>query len=206
LDGRRERAQPYGERRRRRRDGQIIAGQQHRVAGGIVATTDMLLPEFDHEAAVTRLLLERAPESRLTWTPHPRSWTLGELCVHLAHVPMWAAIVMQQPAFDLNPADGPPHLRSRFESHATTLRLFDDHVTQGRRAITEGTEAQFLDRWTLRDAGRTVFTMPRISVLRSFVLSHMIHHRGQLSVYLRLCDVPLPPIYGPTADSAAQEG
>ena len=166
---------------------------------------DMLLPELDHEAAVTRLLLERAPEAHLSWTPHPKSWTLGDLCLHLAQLPLWAVMVMEQTSFDLNPPDGPPPPRPRFESQAATIELFDAHLAQARQAIAAAADAELVTRWTLRDAGRTIFTMPRVSVLRSFVLSHMIHHRGQLSLYLRLCDVPLPSMYGPTADSAAHE-
>jgi uncharacterized damage-inducible protein DinB len=183
--------------------GSIAPGS--RKQGGLVQIADMLLPEFDHESAVTRLLIERAPESRLSWTPHLKSRTLGDLCLHLAQLPRWAIIVMQEAAFDLNPVDAPPHPPPRFESQAATLRIFDDHVTQGRQALAGAAEAEFLARWTLREAGRTVFTMPRVSVVRSFVLNHMIHHRGQLSVYLRLCDVPLPPIYGPTADGVAHD-
>ncbi len=166
---------------------------------------DMLLPDFDHEMAVTRTLMERAPESRLQWTPHPRSWTLAELCVHLAQLPLWGVMVIRQTAFDLHPVDGTPLPRPRFESHAATLRTFDEHVAQARHEINGAADEVLLARWTLQDAGRTVFTMPRLSVIRSFVLSHMIHHRGQLSVYLRLCDVPLPAIYGPTADSATSD-
>jgi uncharacterized damage-inducible protein DinB len=170
-----------------------------------MSIAEMLLPEFDHETAVTRLLMERAPESRLLWAPHQKSWTLGDLCLHLATVPSWTALVMHHVAFDMNPAGDPPRPRHQFESHPQTLRLFDKHTAEARQALAGASDPEFLARWTLRDAERTVFTMPRISVIRSFVLSHMIHHRGQLSLYLRLCDVQLPPIYGPTADSAEQE-
>jgi uncharacterized damage-inducible protein DinB len=169
-----------------------------------VRIADMLLSEFDHETAVTRLLLERAPESRLLWAPHQKSWTMGNLCLHLATLPSWAALVLQHVSFDMNPPEGPRPKR-QFESQPETLRLFDRHVAEARQAIAGASDAEFLARWTLRDAERTVFTLPRISALRSFVLSHMIHHRGQLSIYFRLCDVPLPPMYGPTADSAGPD-
>jgi uncharacterized damage-inducible protein DinB len=170
-----------------------------------VQLMDMLLPEFDHETAATRQLVERAPESRSSWTPHAKSSTLGDLCMHLARIPFWAVMVMQATSYDLDPPDGSAPPPGRYESHAATLHLFDDNVAQGRAAIGTATDVDLQARWTLQQGGRTLFAMPRVSVLRSFVLSHMIHHRGQLSVYLRLCDVPLPPIYGPTADSPRQE-
>ena len=165
----------------------------------------MLLPEFDHEIAATRLLIERAPESRSSWTPHPKSWTLADLCLHLARIPLWGAMVMQLTSYDLDPPDGSAPLPTLYESQTATLQLFDNHVAQARAAIAAASDLELQARWTLQQGGHTLFTMPRVSVLRSFVLSHMVHHRGQLSVYLRLCDVPLPPIYGPTADSPRRE-
>jgi uncharacterized damage-inducible protein DinB len=170
-----------------------------------VQISDIVLPEFDHETAVTRLLIERAPESRLSWAPHPRSRTLGDLCLHLAELPRWGLTVMQQTAYDLNPPDVEGLPESRLEPHGRALQRFDEHVAQARAAITAATDADFLVRWTLQQAGRTLFTMPRVSVLRSLVLGHLIHHRGQLSVYLRLCNVPLPAIYGPTADNRGRD-
>jgi uncharacterized damage-inducible protein DinB len=165
---------------------------------------EMLLAELDHEAAVTRLLIEGAPESRVSWTPHPKARSLGELCLHLAQLPLWGVRVMQQTTFDLTPPDGAdPIPRPPFVSPQATVAAFDEHVKQARAVIATASDPEFLAPWTLKDAGHAVFTMPRLAVLRSLVLSHMIHHRGQLTVYLRLCDVSLPPIYGPTADSAA---
>ncbi len=168
--------------------------------------SDMVLPEFDHETAVTRLLIERAPESRLSWAPHPRSRTLGDLCLHLAELPLWGVTVMQQTAYDLSPPDAlEARPQPRPEPQGAALQRFDEHVGQARAAITGATDADFLARWTLQQAGRTLFTMPRVSVFRSLVLGHLIHHRGQLSVYLRLCDVQLPVIYGPTADTPGRD-
>jgi len=165
---------------------------------------EMLLPEFDHETAVTRLLLQGAPESRLSWTPHPKARTLGELCLHLAHLPQWGVRVMQLTTFDLSPPDGiDPFPRPPFVSAQATVATFDEQAARARAAIASASDPEFLVPWILKDAGHVVFTMPRLAVLRSLVLSHMVHHRGQLSVYLRLCDVALPPIYGPTADTIA---
>ena len=164
---------------------------------------EMLLPEFDHETAVTRLLVQGAPESRVSWTPHPRARTLGELCLHLAQLPRWGVRVMQLTTFDLTPPDGTdPFPGPSFVSQQATLATLDEHVAQARAVIAGASDPEFLVAWSLKDAGHVVFTMPRLAVLRSLVLSHMVHHRGQLSVYLRLCDVTVPPIYGPTADSA----
>jgi uncharacterized damage-inducible protein DinB len=170
-----------------------------------VQILDMVLPEFDRETTVTRLLLERAPESRLSWAPHPRSRTLGDLCLHLADLPLWAVRVMQQSAYDLSPDDAEPQAHPPTGSQQATLARFDDHVRQARAAIAGASDADLLARWTLQRAGRTLFAMPRASVLRTLVLAHLIHHRGQLSVYLRVCDVPLPAIYGPSADSEGRD-
>ena len=164
---------------------------------------EMLLPEFDHETAVTRLLIQTAPEPRMSWGPHPRARTLGELCLHLASLPLWGVRVMQLTTFDLTPPDGiDPFPRHSFASKQATIAAFDDHAAQARAVIADASDPEFLVPWILKDAGHVVFTMPRLAVLRSLVLSHMVHHRGQLTVYLRLCDVALPPIYGPSADTA----
>lgn len=168
---------------------------------------EMLLPEFDHETGVTRLLIQGAPESRVSWTPHPKARTLGELCLHLAQLPLWGVRVMQLTTFDLTPPDGTdPFPRSPFVSPQATLATFDEQAARARAAIASASDPEFLVPWILKDGGHVVFTMPRLAVLRSLVLSHMVHHRGQLSVYLRLCDVALPPIYGPTADTIAGVG
>jgi uncharacterized damage-inducible protein DinB len=173
--------------------------------GESVQIVDMVLPEFDHETAVTRLLMERAPELRLSWAPHPRSRTLGDLCLHLAELPLWVVTVMQGTAYDLTQPGVESTPPPQSESPRATLERFDEHVGRARAAITGASDIDFLARWTLQQAGRTLFTMPRVSVLRSLVIGHLIHHRGQLSVYLRLCDVALPAIYGPTADNAGRD-
>ena len=173
--------------------------------GESVQIVDMVLPEFDHETAVTRLLMERAPEPRFSWAPHPRSRTLGDLCLHLAELPLWVVTVMQGIAYDLSPPGVESTPPPQSESPRATLQRFDEHVGRARAAITGASDVDFLARWTLQQAGRTIFTMPRVSVLRSLVIGHLIHHRGQLSVYLRLCDVALPAIYGPTADNAGRD-
>ena len=160
-----------------------------------------LLPEFDHETAVTRTVLERVPEPRADWRPHPRSMTLGELVMHLVSIPAWAVLTLRQPFFDLAPPGAPPHSPPVWESLGQALALFDETVVKARAALVATTDLELAQPWTLKKGGAKVFTAPRLSALRSFVLNHSVHHRAQLGVYLRLLDVPVPAMYGPTADT-----
>ena len=163
----------------------------------MIRFVDVLLAEFDRETALTRRLLVRMPADRLDWQPHARSRTLGGLAMHLAELAAWGAVLVEQAEFDLEsrrPAD-----RSS-ASLDELLSLYDANVTLVRRAVASKTDAELLAPWTLRRGGTEVFTVPRLIALRTLLLQHATHHRGQLSVYLRLLDVPLPPIYGPTAD------
>ena len=164
-----------------------------------MAIKDALLPEFDHEMATTRRLLERLPEAEFAWKPHDRSMALGQLAGHIANLPQWCSATLASTVFDLDalPVDARPQLPA---SRAAVLEEFDGKVAAARNQLTSTTDAEFMTPWTLKKGGQEVFTLPRISAIRSFVMNHLIHHRGQLSVYLRLKDVPLPSIYGPTAD------
>jgi uncharacterized damage-inducible protein DinB len=164
-----------------------------------MAIKDALLPEFDHEMATTRRLLERLPEAEFAWKPHDRSMALGQLAGHIANLPQWCSATLASTVFDLDalPVDARPELPA---SRAALLEEFDGKVAAARGQLTSTTDAEFMTPWTLKKGGQEVFTLPRISAIRSFVMNHLIHHRGQLSVYLRLKDVPLPSIYGPTAD------
>ena len=164
-----------------------------------MAIKDALLPEFDHEMATTRRLLERLPEAEFAWKPHDRSMALGQLAGHIANLPQWCSATLASTVFDLDalPVDARPQLPA---SRAAVLEEFDGKVAAARDQLTSTTDAEFMTPWTLKKGGQEVFTLPRISAIRSFVMNHLIHHRGQLSVYLRLKDVPLPSIYGPTAD------
>ena len=164
-----------------------------------MAIKDALLPEFDHEMATTRRLLERLPEAEFAWKPHDRSMALGQLAGHIANLPQWCSATLASTVFDLDalPDDARPQLPA---SRAAVLEEFDGKVAAARGQLTSTTDAEFMTLWTLKKGGQEVFTLPRISAIRSFVMNHLIHHRGQLSVYLRLKNVPLPSIYGPTAD------
>jgi uncharacterized damage-inducible protein DinB len=156
-----------------------------------------LLPEFDHEMEVTRKLLSRVPESKAAWKPHTKSYSLGELVVHVSNLLTWTDIAVNGDDFDFATQFKRP---APFSSTKALLDFFDANVRNARAAIASASDEQLKKPWTLRNGQQTIFTMPKAAVLRSFVMNHHIHHRGQLSVYLRMQDVPLPNMYGPTAD------
>ena len=160
-----------------------------------------LLSEFDQETANTRRMLAVVPEADAAWRPHPKSTSLGDLAAHIARIPLWAKHVLQQPELDLGSPANASIARASFTTVAALLDQFDRHVREARDALAATADAAMGDTWTLKNRETTLFSMPRAVVVRSFILSHMIHHRGQLSVYLRLRDVPLPSLYGPTADT-----
>jgi uncharacterized damage-inducible protein DinB len=166
-----------------------------------MSIAESLLPEFDRETGLTRQLLERVPNEKASWKPHPKSFSLGDLSLHIANLLTWAVSTMKQTEFDINPPGGPGFAPLKFESVGTTLKTLDENVRTTRAVIAGATDGEMMVMWTFKNGGKTVFSMPRIAVLRSFVMNHMIHHRGQLTVYLRELDVPLPQMYGQTADS-----
>jgi uncharacterized damage-inducible protein DinB len=167
-----------------------------------MSLSQSLLPEFDHEAANTRKVLERVPEDRPDFKPHPKSMTLARLAGHVAELPVWAGRTLSSDSLDIQPGTPgqKPHVMT---SRKELLEFFDKNVSEARAAIAAASDEDFSKPWTLLAAGRKVFTLPKSAVLRSFVLSHSIHHRAQLGVYLRLNDVPVPSIYGPSADEGA---
>jgi uncharacterized damage-inducible protein DinB len=164
-----------------------------------MALVDALLPECDHETALTRRLLERLPEDALAWRPHPKSMTLGALATHLGQLGVWGRMTIAESAVDLEvvgrlaDADLPA-------SRSAILSAFDGKWAAARAALVGRTDAELAAPWTLRRGAREFFTMPKAACWRTFVMNHLIHHRGQLTVYLRERDVPLPSIYGPSAD------
>ena len=160
---------------------------------------DALLPEFDHEMTVTRKILERVPEDKLTWKPHQKSYALGQLAQHLATIPMWGSVTLNDPEIDIGGGQ-PPELAT---SRAEILATFDGHVAKTRAALVSKSDAELMAPWALKRDGHVIFSMPKASVWRSFVMNHLIHHRAQLGVYLRMQDVPLPSVYGPSADEGA---
>ena len=167
-----------------------------------MAIAESILPEFDHETATTRTMLESVPEAKAEWTPHPKSMSLGTLAMHIVNVSCnWGPVTLRQAEFDLNPPGGPAVAPPRFESTAQLLKIYDDGIRATRALLVATSDGEFMMPWTLKNGGKAMFSLPRVGVFRSLVLNHAVHHRGQLSVYLRLLDVPLPSIYGPTADT-----
>ena len=157
----------------------------------------LLLAEFDHEMAVTRRLMERCP-ANFEWTPHQKSYSLGGLATHLARLPHWGERILTSDGFDLvldHKPQPPPH-----ESLDEVLETFDQNVRAVRGQLTALSDAELAAPWELRKSGQKLMTLPRMSAFKTMVVNHTVHHRGQLTVYLRLLDVPLPPIYGPSAD------
>lgn len=159
---------------------------------------DSLLPDFDEETASTRRLLARVPEADLAWKPHERSFSLGELSMHLARLLGWGRSILDDDAYDLK--DNSPARPEEPVDLTALLAAFDDNVAAVRRLLATKSDAELTSVWELRRGGTTLMAMPRVTAFRRFVLHHLVHHRGQLSVCLRLRNVPLPPIYGPTAD------
>jgi uncharacterized damage-inducible protein DinB len=166
------------------------------VAGGSMAIREMLLPEFDEEMRNTRKILERVPDDKLAYRPHQKSMTLGRLAAHVAELPGWAKHTLEVEVLDLPPDFQPYTAKSRDEVLAT----FDRNVAEARELIVRVPDEELQKTWTLKFGGNTIFSMPRSIVLRSTVMNHLIHHRAQLGVYLRLNEVEIPGMYGPSAD------
>jgi uncharacterized damage-inducible protein DinB len=166
-----------------------------------MSISETLLPEYDQEMANTRKMLERVPEGKWTWKPHEKSMTLGRLARHVAELPQWAGYTLGHDSLDIAPLGAPPYQPPPPpSSRQELLEIFDKSVTAARAAISQASDEHLTHPWTLLHGGKTVFTLPRISVLRTSVMNHSIHHRAQLGVYLRLNDVPIPGMYGPSAD------
>jgi uncharacterized damage-inducible protein DinB len=152
------------------------------------------LKEFDQEMASTRRLLERVPSDKVEWKPHQKSFALGHLAQLVAWIPGWITKSLREPHIDLARSGG-----YSFETTEALLQLFDTNAREAREALGAVMGPTLDEPWSLKHGERVLFTAPRGEVVRAH-LNHLIHHRGQLTVYLRLVDVPLPPVYGPTAD------
>jgi uncharacterized damage-inducible protein DinB len=164
-----------------------------------MAIKDALVSEFDHEMAVTRKLLERVAEDRFAFQPHEKSMTLGRLASHLADVPSWGPTILKDAEFNI--ISGASVTRTK-STRAEVLEMFDDNTKKVRGLLTGISDADLASLWVFKQDGKELFSMPRAAAWRSFVMSHMIHHRGQLSVYLRHTGSKVPSIYGPSADES----
>ena len=160
-----------------------------------MAIADSMLAEFDQEARTTRRVLERVPSDKLDWGPHPRSMTIGVLALHIAGTPGFVVQMGSVDAYEMSPFTPPVP-----SSTAEILATYDQTMAAAREFVAGLDDAKALAMWSLVMGGKTIFAMPRIAMIRMILMNHCYHHRGQLSVYLRLLDVPVPSIYGPSAD------
>ena len=164
-----------------------------------MAIKDSLLAEYDHELATTRRVLERVPEAAFDWKPHDKSMSMGKLAGHVASIPYYLTAAMAAPFYDFATPD-PGRGGDSPGSSASLMQEFDSKTAAARAALANASDAELMAPWSLKHGGHVIFTLPRVAAIRSFVMNHLIHHRGQLSVYLRLNNVPVPSIYGPSAD------
>jgi uncharacterized damage-inducible protein DinB len=158
------------------------------------------LPEFDQEMASTRKVLERIPDDKFDWRAHPKSNTIGWNANHLAELPGWSVSIFTESGFDFAPVGGERYQSPKLKTTREVLELFDRNVASARQALANVKDESLADPWTLRGGQRIIFTMPRSAVIRSFLMNHIIHHRAILSVYLRLNNIPVPGMYGPSGD------
>jgi uncharacterized damage-inducible protein DinB len=167
-----------------------------------MSISEALLPEFDQEMANTRKLLACVPEEIQEYKPHEKSMPLGRLAGHVAELPNWAVNTIRLTTLDLTPANGSSYKPFFATSRGELLETFDKNVAEAREAIAGASDEDLLVIWSLVYKGQTVVQMPRIAVLRNMVMNHLIHHRAQLGVYLRLNNIAIPGMYGPSADEA----
>ena len=162
--------------------------------------SESLLPEFDQEMAGTRKVLERVPDDKMAWKAHPKSNTVGWVACHLAEIVGWVEGTLTQDEWDINPKDGEPYKGVQLSTQQEILDLFDANVATARARIEKTPDEEYAKSWSLLSAGEPLITMPKLGVIRTWVLNHTIHHRGHLCVYLRLNDIPVPSLYGPSGD------
>lgn len=158
---------------------------------------EAFIAEIQQEAQSTRKLLERVPMDKLDWKPHEKSTTLGSLATHVAEIPGWTAATLDFPELDFAKMEYKQNIPTE---NSGLLRILDENVEKAITSLKNADDKKFFEDWTLKNGDVTYFTLPKAAVVRSFSLNHWYHHRAQLGVYLRLLDVPLPSIYGPTAD------
>lgn len=165
-----------------------------------MSLSQAMLPEFDQEMANTRKTLERVPMEKPEWRPHEKSMPMGRLAIHVATLPSWAVETINRDSLDIAPPGGPPYQLPTAKTHEELLALFDESAAKARATIAKASDEHLLKPWSFLVGGKTIFTLPRSAVLRGTVMNHLVHHRAQLGVYLRLNDIPVPAIYGPSAD------
>ena len=167
--------------------------------------TELFLGELEREAKGTRRALERVPDNRNEWQPHVKSMTLGRLANLVAGMPGWVAMMVNQDSLDVAPVGGNPNAPTELRTSRELLALHDRNVGTARAALAATTDAHLMTTWKMLAAGHVVSEKPRHIMLRDGCFNHLAHHRGQLTVYLRLLDAPVPAIYGPSADDARMD-
>ena len=150
--------------------------------------------------ANTRKVLERLPDDKFAWKAHEKSMSIGQMAAHLSHIPSWGVPTIELRVLDLTPVGGEPYTQPKVENRADAIKYFDAGVAKFRALLADVSDASLMESWTMQMAGNPILTMPRVAVIRSMILNHMIHHRAQLTVYYRLNDIPVPSLYGPSAD------
>ncbi|MGB9233101.1 MAG: DinB family protein [Terriglobales bacterium] len=161
---------------------------------------DTLLPEFDMEMDSTRRTLERVPDDKFSWQPHEKSGTLGWMATHIATIPHWAKMTMEQDSLDISAGGDSNFALPTPTNRKELLEVFDKNRIEARAALAAGTDAAYAKPWALLMGEQELFREPRAAVLRRMVFNHIIHHRGQLTMYFRLLNIPVPALYGPSAD------
>ncbi len=162
----------------------------------------MMLGEFDQEMQNTRKTLERCPDEKWNWKPHEKSGTLGWLAGHVATMVSWLPTTLNTEELDYAPVGGPAYQPPKIENRKGLLVEFDKNAAEARAALSSVSDAEMMKGWKLLAGGKEIFTLPRVACIRGMVLNHLIHHRAQLTVYYRLLGVPVPGLYGPSADEA----
>lgn len=165
-----------------------------------MSISQSLLPELDQETASTRKTLERVPADKLDYKPHEKSMSMGRLAQHIVEMTGWGSTTLTTSSFDIAPPGQPPYQPPPIESVQQLLEDFDKGAASLREALATASDESLMQPWSLLAGGKPLFTMPRIAVVRAMIMNHLIHHRAQLGVYLRLNDIPVPSIYGPSAD------
>jgi uncharacterized damage-inducible protein DinB len=159
-----------------------------------------MLPEFDQEMQNTRKTLERVPDDKWNWKPHDKSGTLSWLAGHVGTVPEWITMTINTEELDYAPVGGPAFEPPKIGNRKEVLAAFDKGAAEARTALAGVSDADLMKGWKLLAGGQEIFTMPRMACIRGMCMNHMIHHRAQLTVYYRLLGVPVPGLYGPSAD------
>lgn len=174
----------------------MSAGQKEQV----MSLGQILTAELKYEAVSTRKMLERIPAEKLSWKPHEKSMTLERIAGHLVEMVGWTKMTLTENELDFSKFD---HQPKEYADAAQLVADWDASVAESLEVLNNASDETMAENWTMRNGEQIYFTMPKAAVMRSFVINHIIHHRGQLSVYLRLLDIPVPPVYGPSADEQA---